>query len=114
MDINVWINIGVTVGLFILGGINVRQQKTQDRLHERLDKNDDTTRKQESRIGTLEEQIKHVPTAESIGKMQEKLYDKLNELSLRVANMAGSQDTIHDMLSRILKEEGTNFRQGKR
>lgn len=95
---------GVGIGAFalifcaILGIADQRHARAQERLHTRLDDNDATTREQDMRIATLEEHIRHLPTAESIGR----LHEKVNEVGIQVANVKGGQDVLTELLSRLL------------
>lgn len=96
------VSISTALGVTILTIWSTRQDKARDQLNARLDSNDLTTRTQGSRITTLEEHIKHLPTAESIGR----LHEKVNEVSIQVGSIKGGQEVLTDLLSRLLGNGG--------
>lgn len=92
------VSILTAIGVAVLGIWSARQDQARNRLHERLDANDNTTRSQGSRITTIEEHIRHLPTADSIGR----LHEKLNDVGIAVAEIRGGQKVSTELLSRIL------------
>lgn len=104
-DLTEWVSIGVSAAATLaVGGLAIwstRQDRARDRLHARLDSNDDATRTQGNRISTLEEHIRHLPTAESIGR----LHEKMNEIGLQVAGMKGAQEAFTGLAAKMLEEK---------
>lgn len=85
-----WITLAAsvvaTIGTGLLGVWSNRQDQARARLDGRLDENDKLTRAQGQEIATLKENVRNLPTADSIGRVHE----KLNEIGLQVAEMKGA------------------------
>lgn len=85
-----WITAGASalavIGTGLIGVWSTRQDQARQRVEARLDENDRTTRTQGQEIATLRENVRNLPTADSIGRVHE----KLNEIGLQVAEMKGA------------------------
>lgn len=91
-------SIITALGVAALGIWSARQDQARGRLDKRLDENDDTTLEHGNRITRIEEHIQHLPTAESVGR----LHEKMNAVGLEVADIKGGQRVLTELLSRFL------------
>lgn len=101
MPIETWVNAALAIGLFILGIADRRRSQAQDRIHKRIDDMGEDQKEHGDRLTALEEHLKHLPTAESIGR----LHEKINNVGLDVAELKGGQKVMTDMLSKFIGQQ---------
>lgn len=77
---------------------NSRQQKAQEELGARLNRNDETTRRHNEEIAMLREQVKYLPSTESISR----LHNEVNQIGREVSEVKGGQRAQTEMLSYLL------------
>lgn len=89
----------VTVAIALLTLSDNRQRDASRRLHQRLDEAVEKGQANGSRITAIETEIKHIPSAESIGQ----LYEKINSVKETAARIEGGQAVLTNLLTRSLE-----------
>lgn len=101
----------------ILGGVfllavtfltlwNSRQQKAQEDLGSKLKANDDITRRHDAEISALREQVKYLPSTDSISR----LHNEVNQIGREVSEVKGGQRAQTEMLSYLLGDRDSGPR----
>lgn len=52
-------------------------------------------------LATLEERLRNAPTNESVGRV----YEKINDVGLQIAKLAGGQEATISLLTKVLRAE---------
>lgn len=88
-----------SLGVALLTIWSQRQDKDRDRMLDRQAAAETLLAAAINRIGTLEAEMKHLPTTESIGR----LHDKMNAIGMDVSKFAGAQQAMMEVLVGALK-----------
>lgn len=112
-----WVSIVISAGAAMMASIliiwSTRQDKARADLAEEqlryrdavdghLKALDQATYKVETRVTVIESDMKHLPTADDIGK----LYSKMSDIGNQVSTLTGSVKAMTDMVSSVLQAQG--------